>query len=110
VFGVWFLVSGVVLWCHVRVRLPGELNVRHELIVNLENLKLKSVAVLAKSWSHKQITRCTRYRTPACTVPGIHSIIEKNITFYHLACFISLIFLVCVHITYPFTHAPPSSN
>jgi hypothetical protein len=35
VFGVWFLVSGVVLWCHVRVRLPGELNVRHELIVNL---------------------------------------------------------------------------
>jgi len=25
VFGVLFLVSGVVLWCHVRVRLPGEL-------------------------------------------------------------------------------------
>jgi hypothetical protein len=33
VFGVWFLVSGVVLWCHVRVRLPGELNVRHDELI-----------------------------------------------------------------------------
>jgi hypothetical protein len=41
VFGVWFLVSGVVLWCHVRVRLPGELNVRHELIVNLPGRESK---------------------------------------------------------------------